>query len=183
MAQRTNTRIVWAGEHLDVAVRGHWEYVRRRNITGIVGIVAVTDDGKLVLVEQYRPPLDARVIELPAGLAGDIAGQEDETLATSARRELLEETGYEAREMVPLFTGASSAGLSDEMIAFFGATGLRKVGDGGGDESEDITVHEICVEGVREWLTVQQARGAVVDLKIYAALPCCGDGVGAEYDE
>lgn len=162
---------VWQGKYLKVLTRGTWEYVQRRSVTGIVGIIPVTQDGRLVLVQQYRPPLDADVLELPAGLVGDIPGQEDEALETAARRELLEETGYEAIEMNRLFCGVASAGLSDEQMTLFLATDLRKVAAGGGDHTEDITVHEVSVDEVWQWLEERRQEGILADLKVYAALP------------
>lgn len=86
-------RIVWQGKHLQAVLRDGYECIERRSIKGIVGIIAITDDRRLLLVEQFRPPVQARVIELPAGLAGDTAEAKDETLESAARRELLEETG------------------------------------------------------------------------------------------
>jgi ADP-ribose pyrophosphatase len=134
----------------------------------------VTDDGKLVLVEQTRAPVGRPVIELPAGLVGDSPGRADEALAVAARRELLEETGYEARDMTLLVEGAPSAGLTSETIVLFLATGLRKVGPGGGDSTEDIKVHEVPLARAREWLSAQADRGAVIDLKVYAGLYFAG---------
>jgi ADP-ribose pyrophosphatase len=170
VTNRTDKRTVWEGRHLKVLVRGHWEFIERRNVTGIVCIVAVTDDRKLVLVEQYRPPVDARVVELPAGLVGDVPGQAHEPLEAAARRELLEETGYEAQRLEVLFEGAPSAGLSNEHITFFLATGLRKVASGGGDESEDIAVHEVPLEDLLSFLQRRGDAGAVVDAKILSPL-------------
>jgi ADP-ribose pyrophosphatase len=152
-----------------VAVNG-WEYVERVNVTGVVGIVAVTDSRKMLLVEQYRPPLGKRAIELPAGLAGDVSGSETEELADAVRRELLEETGYEASDCESLTEGPSSAGLTNEVIHFFRAMGLKKTGDGGGDHSEDIVVHEVPLESVDAWLRRQARRGLAIDPKIYAGL-------------
>jgi len=166
-------RIVWQGKYLQAVLRDGYECIERCNIKGIVGIIAVTDDRRLILVEQFRPPVQARVIELPAGLAGDTAQFKDETLETAARRELLEETGYQAGQMVQVAHGAASAGLSDEMITLMLATGLIKVGDGGGDEHEDITVHEVPLDGLMGWLQERQAKGTVIDLKIYSALAFC----------
>jgi len=168
-----NKRIVWQGTHLQVAVCGRYECVERRGISGIVGIIAVTGEGKLILVEQYRPPVQARVIELPAGLAGDTAGAQDETLESAARRELMEETGYQARNVVRVAQGAVSAGLSDEIITLMLATGLIRVGYGGGDEHEDIIVHEAPLRNLMEWLRERQAKGVVIDLKVYSALAFC----------
>src|SRR5688572_20554979 len=104
------------GKRVRLVRRADWEYVTRKKASGIVAILAVTDDGKLVLVEQYRPPVAKSVIELPAGLVGDEAGHEQEALSDAARRELLEETGYEAAAMEFLAEGAPSAGITDEII-------------------------------------------------------------------
>lgn len=168
--RESDARIEWEGRHLRVVVRNGWEYVSRTAPTGVVGIVAVTDDGKLVLVEQHRVPVNAPVIELPAGLVGDRAEHEAETPETAARRELLEETGYEAANMTRLIEGTSSAGLTDERVSLLLAQGLRKVSQGGGEGSEKIIVHEVPVRQLRSWLAAQQARGAAVDLRILAAL-------------
>ena len=158
------------GKHIALVRRGGWEYAARKNVSGIVGVVAVTDDRRLVLVEQDRPPVNGRVIELPAGLAGDDDRHRDEDLAAAARRELLEETGYAAREMRRLAAGAASAGMTDEIITLFPATGLAKSGPGGGDGSEDITVHEVPLDGILDWLAAREAEGRLIDLKVYAGL-------------
>jgi len=161
---------LFEGKYLRVVKQRNWEFVRRKNLTGIVGIVAVTDGGKLILVEQFRPPVGKHVVELPAGLAGDVAGSESEDLAVAARRELLEETGYEADRMERVAAGAASAGLSDEVITLYRATGLRKTGTGEGDGHEQITTHEVPVAEVEAWLDGQVAAGKMVDLKVYAGL-------------
>src|SRR5690349_10920782 len=96
-------RVVAQGRYLTFIDDAGWEYVTRPHISGVVVIVAVTADGRLVLVEQYRPAVKKKVIELPAGLVGDIVGQQGESMGTAAARELEEETGYRAAEMVPLF--------------------------------------------------------------------------------
>lgn len=165
-----NREVLWAGRFLDVVRINRWEFVQRKNITGIVGIVPVTDDGKLVLLEQYRPPMGGKVIELPAGLVGDVPGNQAEPLEAAARRELQEETGYEARHMEIMFEGCVTPGLCDESISFFLATGLRKTADGGGDETEDIVVHEVALEAVTDFLAEQQRKGFFIDLKVYSAL-------------
>lgn len=161
--------VVWSGTHLEMVVRDGWEYARRKGICGIVGVVAVTQEGKLVLVEQYRPPVDAPVIELPAGLAGD-AGTAGEALETAARRELLEETGYQARQWRRLFEGVASAGLSDERMTFFHAAGLRKIAPGGGAGNEKILIHEVPIAELPAWLARQSQHGRLIDLKVYSAL-------------
>jgi ADP-ribose pyrophosphatase len=170
MSQQSNVDVVADGKYIQLVRQGGWEYARRKGISGIVCVVAVTDDGKLVLVEQYRAPVRARVIELPAGLAGDAEGHEREDLADAARRELLEETGYEARTMDRVAAGAASAGMTDEIITLFRATGLKKTGEGSGDETEDITVHEVPLADVVRWLAEQERGGKLVDLKVYCGL-------------
>lgn len=161
---------LYAGRFLHLKTRGTWEYVQRPNTTGVVGVAAVTQEGKLLLVEQYRPAVNCNVIELPAGLAGDQKGQEHEDLTVAARRELLEETGYETDSMEQFLTGASSAGLTTETVTLCIARGLRKVHAGGGDADERIIVHEIPVDQVIPWLKSQQALGKLIDFKILAAL-------------
>lgn len=158
------------GKRIRLVRRGDWEYVTRKSVSGIVAIVAVTDDRKMVLVEQFRPPVGKAVIELPAGLAGDEVGHEQEDLAEAARRELLEETGYEAAAMTLLAEGVPSAGITDEIITLFRATGLKKTGKGEGDGSEQITLHEVAVDDVPAWLEAQRNAGRLVDLKIYSGL-------------
>ncbi len=163
-------RIITSGKYVNLATRRDWEFVERKNISGIVAIVAVTDSGKLLLIEQYRPPVDKNVIELPAGLAGDSRENAGEALENAARRELLEETGYAAREMEQLVAGASSAGITDEFVTLFRARGLTKIGTGEGDGSEQLIHHEIPLGQVVDWLRERSAQGAAVDMKVYAGL-------------
>jgi ADP-ribose pyrophosphatase len=162
--------ILAEGKYLRLVARGHWEYAERTTATGAVAIVAITDSRRIVLVEQFRIPVGTNVIELPAGLAGDVVTEEPESLASTARRELLEETGYEASEMRLLTAGPTSAGLSNEVVTFFHATGLRKINAGGGDPHEQITVHEQPLDTLDEWLNEQAAQGTLVDPKIFAGL-------------
>ena len=161
---------LYEGKYLHLIRRGHWEYAHRPGITGIVGICAVTDDRKLILVEQYRAPTNKRVIELPAGLSGDVDTARGESLVEAAKRELLEETGYAARDMKQIAHGPMSSGISDEIITLFLATGLTKQSDGGGDESEDIVVHLVPVDQVDAWLAEQERAGKLVDVKIFTGL-------------
>lgn len=157
----------WEGRHLSMVASGQWEYVTRNTRQSAVGIVAVTDDRKVILVEQFRPPVGRQVIELPAGLAGDRPGDEDEPLIEAAKRELFEETGYQAAHWTRLVLGYSSPGLTDESIVLFLAQGLTKVADGGGDEHEAITIHEVELDHVLQWLS---DRDAQADLKLLAGL-------------
>ena len=157
------------GRYLGLKEKDGWEYAYRTNASGVVVLVPVTDAGELVLVEQYRIPVQNRVLELPAGLVGD-TGDPEEDLKTAANRELLEETGYTASSLEELLTGPSTSGMSDEIITIYFASGLRRVGPGGGDGNEDITVHHLPAENSLEWLKAQEARGILLDPKIYAGL-------------
>lgn len=149
---------------------GHWTYVQRPNTTGAIAIVALTDNREIILVKQHRIPVNRTVIELPAGLVGDLEEHADESLITAAERELVEETGYHATNIQVLFDGVSSAGLTDERIHLVLATGLSKVSDGGGDATEDISVHVVSLDNVDAWISEQRQLGYDVDFKVFAGL-------------
>ena len=150
--------------------QGRWEYVERHNCTGIVIVVAVNKDGKLILIEQLRIPVAKKVIEFPAGLVNDRKLKTKESLITAAKRELLEETGYIADRMFKIMSGPISAGSSADIVTILKAEGIRKVDHGGGDHTEDITVHEVPLAKIEAWLILKQKRGYLVDPKIYAGL-------------
>lgn len=168
MTNFDNSEILASTRFLDLIRRDGWTFCRRPNARAVVCVLAVTEKG-LLLVEQYRIPIGKRLLELPAGLVGDGADR-DEPLEMAAGRELLEETGWRAESFQLLWQGPSSAGLSDEVITCFRASGLHREGPGGGVEGEDITVHEVPLENLRSWLSEQAARGIGSDPKIFAAL-------------
>ena len=161
-------RTLAEGRHLDFVVRNGWEFVERRNVSGIVVIVGTTDHGCLVLVTQWREPVKAWVVELPAGLAGDVPGHEREALEEAARRELLEETGFAATALKPILTGPPSPGISDEVVTFFRARGLVRRTRGGGEAGEAVRAHAVSLSGLSDWLGLMQAKGMLVDPKVYA---------------
>ncbi|HVW02714.1 MAG TPA: NUDIX hydrolase [Planctomycetaceae bacterium] len=162
------------GKHLRLVKRAGWEYAERTKVSGVVVIVARTDADELVLIEQLRPVIGERIIELPAGLAGDSASTSDEPLKNAVQRELFEETGYEAKRIELLTEGPSSAGLTNEILSFFLATGLTRTGDGGGDEAEDIQVHVVPLAETGAWLAAQHKRGKMIDPKVWAGLYFAG---------
>lgn len=153
---------------------GTWDFVRRPHSDSCVGVLAITPEKEIVLVEQFRVPLQRNVIEIPAGLVGDEAEHVGESLASTARRELLEETGYQAGAMEPLISSPTSAGMASEITHLFHATELVRAHDGGGVSGEKITVHHVPLTGLRAWLAAQESAGKCVDFKIYAALWLAG---------
>ena len=159
---------LYKGKYLALVKEGHWEYADRVGATGAAVIVALTSEQKLLVVEQHRIPVHARTIELPAGITGDEG--ENESDAEAAKRELLEETGYEAAKIEPLMTGPASSGLTSETVTLFLATDLKRVHAGGGIENEEITVHEAPLNDIDAWLDKKRAEGCLIDPKLYAGL-------------
>lgn len=160
--------VMCEGEYLRLVRRGHWEYAERTNAGSAVIVIALTPEDRLLFVEQYRIPMGANTIEMPAGLVGDL--EATDTMEEAARRELLEETGWLASEVTVLMVGPSSSGMSNELVAFVRARGLTRVHAGGGDETEDITVHEVPRADAPRWLAAKMAEGYAMDPKLWAGL-------------
>lgn len=166
-------RTLWQGRFLEVHVApfgssGHWEYVKRARGIEAAVILALTDAREIVLVEQYRPPLGAQCLELPAGLVGDEDAGED--VLASARRELVEETGFAAAHWEGFGTFASSPGMVGEIFHFFRATGLTRVGPGGGTEHEGITVHVVALDKLPAFMDAARACGCCIDTRLLIGL-------------
>ena len=154
--------------------KGGWEYIERNNCEGIVIVLAMTGDNKVIFVEQYRPPVGKNVIEFPAGLVNDqkdsMKSQTKETSLQAGKRELLEETGYKARRMKKLFEGPINCGVSSDMLIFVRAIDIKKVSSGGGDDSEEIKVHEIEIDKAEQWLKKKEKKGCLIGPRVYAGL-------------
>ena len=166
-------KIVWQGRFVIAKTRGKWEYVSRaRNIRAAV-ILAV-EDGHVLLVEQFRVPLGRVCIELPAGLIGDAAddsgGGDDESAEIAGGRELEEETGYRAAKIETIGEFWSSPGMVTESFTLLRATGLTKVGSGGGTPGENITVHRVALDGLEEFLATRRAMGNAIDVRLLTLL-------------
>ena len=154
---------VWQGKYIAAMKRGRWEYVSRTGSTNAVVILA-EHDGKVILIEQYRVPVGARCLELPAGLVGD----EDQhaTVEETAIQELEEETGFTTERVERLGQFHSSPGMVAESFTLVRAHGVRKIGDGGGTEHEDITVHLVARDDIPAFVEQRRAAGSAVDVKL-----------------
>ncbi len=169
--RKNKEELLYSGKFLSLVIKDGWEYVERVNCSGAVIVVACTDDNKLILVEQFRRPVQKFTIGFPAGLVGDDRGQRGEDFIGAARREMIEETGYRPGRIKKLFSGPVSAGMCRDMVTIVHASGLKKVGIGGGiDDQEDIRVHEVPLQGIDSWLRTQVRRGRLVGPNIFAGL-------------
>ncbi len=162
-------QIVWQGKFITAKTRGRWEYVgRSRGIRAAV-ILAVEDD-HVLLVEQYRVPLSMRCLELPAGLIGDHDDSADEDALIAAGRELEEETGWRADRLELAGEFYSSPGMISEHFTLVRATGLTRVGPGGGVDSEDIQVHRVPLAELSEFVESRREAGVGIDVRIMGLL-------------
>lgn len=148
----------------NIEARG-WEAFERINCDGIIGIVPFTDNTEVILIRQFRPPINGYVIELPAGLV-----DKGESFEQAVRRELIEETGYEAGDLQFLAEGPMSSGASSEILSVYVATGLKYVGIGQRDETEDIEVIPVALENVTAKLEELRQSGDHIDLKVYGMI-------------
>jgi ADP-ribose pyrophosphatase len=162
--------VKWSGRYLQAIDDGGWEYMRRVGGMSAAVILAITDDGEIVLIEQHRPALGASAIELPAGLIGDEDGA-GETPRQTAERELLEETGFTALAWRDLGEFATSPGMSAETFHLFLATGLSRENAGGGTAREKITVHLVQLAEVAAFADERRAAGCAIDCRLIAFLP------------
>lgn len=161
-------KIVFEGDHLYVFERDGWQYVERKKSREAAAVLAETDDGEIVLTEQFRRPLNARVIDFPAGLIGDEKADIDG--AKTAKKELEEETGYTCDSVELLVRGPSSPGITSEIVSLYRAHGVRKIGKGGGVGGEEITVHLVPRGRLRAFLREKADEGVLTDLKLGLAL-------------
>ncbi|HEY9553199.1 NUDIX hydrolase [Allosphingosinicella sp.] len=166
---------VWQGKFIAAKRQGKWEFVSRTRGVSAAVILAVDEgpfgeaqDRHVLLVEQFRVPLDRNCLELPAGLVGD--EEEGEAADVAAIRELEEETGYRADRMVDLGRFHASPGMSSEGFTLLRAEGLTKTGEGGGTEHENIIVHRVRLEDVPAFVEAKRAEGVAMDVKMLLLL-------------
>jgi ADP-ribose pyrophosphatase len=98
---------------------------------------------------------------------GDDPGAAGEAMIDAARRELLEETGYEGSDWRFTVGGPASPGLATEVYSLFTVRGVKKTGPGGGDARENIEVHVVPLAELDAWLDAKRQSGVIVDPKIY----------------
>jgi ADP-ribose pyrophosphatase len=163
------TETLFEGKFIRLLRRGKWEWVQRTNCRAVVTVVPITDDQSFIFVEQHRPPIGKNCIEFPAGLVGDGADKGEPTI-TSAYRELLEETGYHADYINKKGSMYPSPGLTDERTSVCVATGLKKVHEGGGVGSENITVHKVLASDVWDWIEKQRGLGKGISTNVTSGL-------------
>ena len=159
---------VWSGRFLEMRDRDGWEYAARVGGVEAAAVLAIDDaaDGRhLLLIEQRRPAVDALCLELPAGLIDN-----GETAELAAARELEEETGWRAATWERIGRFASSPGLTDERFTLLRATGLTRVGEGGGVEGESIRVHRVALARLTDFLAERDAAGVVLDARLLVLL-------------
>lgn len=160
----------WEGRFIVAKTRGKWEYVSRTRGIRAAVILAIDEQDRVILVEQFRVPLGRPCIELPAGLVGDEAGSEDEDTASAAARELEEETGYRPGRIESAGEFYSSPGMVSESFTLFRARDLVKVSDGGGVADENIVVHHVPLAGLERFIADARAADKAIDVKLLLLL-------------
>jgi ADP-ribose pyrophosphatase len=176
MADMSDPETLYRGRFVELVRDGRWEFVRRVKARGAVFVLAATDAGEIVLVEQHRVPVGARTIELPAGIYGDDESEEHETPEQCGLRELEEETGFRGARASVLLTGPVAPGLTTEVMFLVRVEDLTRIHAGGGVGGEDITVHTVPLAGIEDWLEERRLAGLLVEPRIYAGLYFLGRG-------
>ncbi len=155
-----SSKKIFEGKIIDVRVEtvefpdGKTAYRELVDHPGGVGIVALTSDGKIPMVRQYRKPIEQAIWEIPAG---KLDMGEDPKLC--GIRELEEETGYTAKEIIPLGYMYPSPGFANEVTHIFFAKGLSK-GMVHPDEGEFLDIQEFTVEEVRNMILNNEINDA-----------------------
>jgi ADP-ribose pyrophosphatase len=163
-------KLLYKGKFLSLHCSDGWEFVDRPQSAGVVCVVAV-HEGRILLVEQFRHSQGRKVVSLPSGIVERRRGRRfGETPKAAARRELLEETGFQAKYMIEFASGPVCPGTSTENVTMFLARDLRKVQTPVGDGDEIIDVHLVPLTKLENWLKSMQKKGVMVDLKLRMGL-------------
>ncbi|WP_085523474.1 NUDIX hydrolase [Tuberibacillus sp. Marseille-P3662] len=121
---------------------------------GAVAVIAVTKDGRLVLVRQYRKALEKTIYEIPAGKL-----EPGEAPEVTARRELAEETGFQCDQLEPLVSFYTSPGFADELVHVFYTDTLTD-GEQQLDDDEFLDQHEVTVDEALQMIAAQTIHDA-----------------------
>ncbi|MDD5433282.1 MAG: NUDIX hydrolase [Candidatus Pacebacteria bacterium] len=171
-----NREIVFQGKYIRVNKKtfktksgkiGVWEVVERMKLyKRIVIIFALTKNKEVVLEKNYRVPLESYVLELPAG----ITDKEGEGEEQAAKRELFEETGYVAKEMIEIFSSVGAPGITNSEYVYFFAPDVEFAGKQAGDDEEEIEVFTVPLEKLVDFV-LEPKQGVKIDDKILNVLP------------
>ena len=142
----------------------------------MAGADAVPRDDQLVAVRALVAEdhvVNRRIIELmlaPLGVEVTLVANGAEAVEVAAARELEEECGYRAERMEALGVFHSSPGMTSEAFTLVRASGLTRVGEGGGVEGEGITVHRVALAELPAFVKVKRREGLAVDAKLLVVL-------------
>ncbi len=151
---------VFEGKIIDLRVEtvefpdGSTAYRELVDHPGGVGIIALTPNGKIPMVRQFRKPIEKAILEIPAGKL-----DKGEEPSKCGMRELKEETGYSAKELVSLGYMYPSPGFANEITYMFFAKGLEKGADNP-DEDEYLDIEELSVEEIRQMILNNEINDA-----------------------
>lgn len=137
-----------------------WDYFSTSR--KIAMVLPLTQSGAMVLVDEYRVPIDDRILSLPAGTFDS----QSESAIECARRELQEETGYTAKELYSVTTFFGAPSLSNSQIELFVAFDVEKTSETHLDDNEDIVVCEYAYDKIKEMLST---RSRNIHPNIFAA--------------
>ncbi len=173
MEKTVESRIIYRGKiinlRLDNVVLENGNSATREIVEhpGAVGIIAIKDNGDIVLVRQYRKAVEQVLLELPAGKL-----EKGEDPKVCAARELAEETGYRAKKMVYLSRYYTSPGFSNEVMHMYIATGLKD-GERNPDEDELVDTVEISLERAVD----MAIKGEIMDAKTITGIMMLNRGI------
>lgn len=154
----------------------NWEAVERVNCQGIAVVIPITIDNEFLFIRQYRPVINNFVIEFPAGL-----NDKNESLINTAKRELIEETGYDSDEFIFLAEGPVSSGMSTEILTVFLAKNAYPASPEmkekyPADESERIEIIKTPISNAYKTLQKYKEKGDSIDLKVYGLIELATKG-------
>ncbi len=129
---------------------------------GAVAVIPITEDGKIVLVEQYRKPLEKTLVEIPAGKLDN-----NEQPLAAAIRELEEETGYTTKELSFVTSFYTSPGFADELVYLYVTDTLEKLDTPpAGDDDEFIEIIELTLDEAKQYVEEEKIHDAKTNYAI-----------------